>query len=226
MKLSPQTLTVLKNFSLINSNLAFKPGNIVKTVSAGKTVVAKATLDTDLEDKFCIYDLNRFLSVLSLFDTPVLKVNEDGKRIQIASGQRRILYIGADESNILTPPETIRMPEIEWAFTVTNDMLQDLFKAMSVLGLPEVAIVGDGTKLKLEAIDMKNLVQDAYSQEIGDTDKTFKIVFSIDNLKLLPMDYNVSIGRKVTDKGTAGMAHFKGNGVEYYIAVETSSTYG
>ena len=44
MKLSTETLTVLKNFASINSGLEFKKGTKLSTISSTKTVLAKATL--------------------------------------------------------------------------------------------------------------------------------------------------------------------------------------
>ena len=40
MKLSEQTIEVLQNFSSINQSLLFKEGNVLKTVSPQKTVLA------------------------------------------------------------------------------------------------------------------------------------------------------------------------------------------
>ena len=219
MQLSAQTLTVLKNFSLINPSIRFQPGNVVKTISAQRTIVASATIEESFDAQFCIFDLNRFLSVLTLFNDPTVEV--DGKFISIKSGPKKISYIGADESHLMLPPDVIKMPNAEIQFNLTNEMLTDLTKAMSILGLPEVAIVGNGEKLSIVAIDTKGIIQDGYSREIGDTNQTFKIIFAIENLKLLPADYTVSIGRK----GDKGLSHFSAKGLDYYIAVEAKSTY-
>ena len=65
MKLSNETLTVLKNFSSINQGIQFKKGNKLTTVSSGKTVLAQANLKDEFPKEFCIYDLNEFLSIHS-----------------------------------------------------------------------------------------------------------------------------------------------------------------
>ena len=67
MKLSNETLTVLKNFSSINQGIQFKKGTKLTTVSSGKTVLAQAVLKDSFPQDFCVYDLNQFLSVHSLF---------------------------------------------------------------------------------------------------------------------------------------------------------------
>jgi len=46
MKLSNETVSVLKNFSTINQNLVIKSGNKIATMSAMKNIVAKAEVIT------------------------------------------------------------------------------------------------------------------------------------------------------------------------------------
>ena len=45
MKLSTNTIQVLKNFASINQNLVINEGNEIKTMSAMKNIVAKATVE-------------------------------------------------------------------------------------------------------------------------------------------------------------------------------------
>ena len=67
MKLSEQTVSILKNFSAINQNLIIKQGSEISTVSAMKNIVATAKVEEIFPVEFAIYDLNEFLSGLSLF---------------------------------------------------------------------------------------------------------------------------------------------------------------
>lgn len=70
MELSEQTMQVLKNYASINGNIVISEGNQVKTISEAKNVLSSASLDVEFPQTFGIYDLNEFLSVLSLVDTP------------------------------------------------------------------------------------------------------------------------------------------------------------
>ena len=58
MELSDRTLNVLKNFANINSNIVFREGNVLKTISVAKNILAKVTLDETIDAEFGIYDLN------------------------------------------------------------------------------------------------------------------------------------------------------------------------
>jgi hypothetical protein len=78
--------------------------------------------------------------------------------------------------------------------------------------------MGDGKNLYLQAADSKNPSGDVYSIQIGETDKAFKAIFKAENIKIIPGDYDVNISSK-------GISHFVRDDVEYYIAVESSSTF-
>ena len=53
MKLSNETVSVLKNFSTINQNLVIKSGNKIATMSAMKNIVAKAEVLEEFPQDIC-----------------------------------------------------------------------------------------------------------------------------------------------------------------------------
>ena len=69
-QLSKETLAVLKNFSSLNSNILVEEGNIIQTITPTKNVMARAVVEEDFSTKFGIWDLSKFLSVVSIFDVP------------------------------------------------------------------------------------------------------------------------------------------------------------
>ena len=76
MQLTENTMNVLRNFSSINANFVARSGNNIKTMADSRSVVSSASLDQEFPKDFGIYDLNEFLSVLSLVDTPNLDFDE------------------------------------------------------------------------------------------------------------------------------------------------------
>lgn len=217
MRLSTELIQILKNFSSINQSLHFKAGKTLATISPSKTIMAKAKLEEEIEKPFAIYDLSRFLSTLSLFDQPVITIED--KFMTIKQDSRKVNYFFAEPSLILSPPDKeIKFPEPEVTFSLSSSSLNDLLKAQAVLALPEIAIVGEEGKCYVRAIDSKNSTGDNYSFEVGETEDTFKLIIKSENLKLLPADYDVEVSSK-------GLAHFKGSLVEYYIAIEQNSTF-
>ena len=70
MKLSTQTISILKNFGAINQGIFFKKGKTLKTVSSHKNILAQANINEEVPAEFGVYDLNNFLSVISYFFSP------------------------------------------------------------------------------------------------------------------------------------------------------------
>lgn len=220
MKIEPKTLSVLKNFSSINPSLLFHPGDTLFTVSPTKSILAKAKVDQSFERQFAIFDLSRFLGVMSLFDNPDLEFNE--RSVRIVSGDRELDYRYADASTIISPDpnKQINLPAPEVEFVLTSANLSDIQRALGALGMPEIAVAGDRTDLWLQVTDSKNPNGDSYRIKVGTTDKKFHLVFKAENLKLIPQDYQV----KITSKG---LSHFKGNqviDVDYWIALEAKAS--
>ena len=87
MKLTKETLAILKNFATIQPNLMFKAGSELKTIAEAKNIVAKATITEQIPQDFGIYDVNDFLSSLSLFNDPTYNFSADGKSVNLDEGK-------------------------------------------------------------------------------------------------------------------------------------------
>lgn len=217
MKLDQRTLQVLKNYSSINPSILFREGNVVTTKTPTGTVFAKATLEQEFPSEFAIYDLNKFLSVLSLFDEPELHIGD--KSVVVQSGRKKVNYVFADPSSIVAPKKfNPNFPDADVSFELTSEVLSHLTKALGVLRQPEIAVVGNGSVISIQTANSKDPTADVYSEEVGETDKTFTAYFKAENIRLLPDTYRVDITR-------AGIARFQAKDVEYYIAVEQNSKF-
>ena len=75
MKLTAETTAILKNYAAINQNIQFKQGQTLSTISPQKNILTSAEISEDIPTTFAIYDLNRLLGALSLFEkTPELTI--------------------------------------------------------------------------------------------------------------------------------------------------------
>jgi hypothetical protein len=83
MKISQETIAVLKNFSTINSNLLVKPGSTISTISPTKNILAEASVSETFDVEFGIWDLSKFLATISLFKDPEFEFSED--HVEISS---------------------------------------------------------------------------------------------------------------------------------------------
>ena len=221
MQISSRTISILKNFALINPSIAFEPGNELQTVAPSKALMGKATIDEQFPTTGAIYDLSRFLGVVSLFEKPEFEFTET--QVVVKGPRTSVNYTFADPSMILTPPKdkqiTVDNPDVD--INIPGNKIQAVLKAAAVLTLPEIAIMCDGANVYLQALDSKNPSSDDYKEEIMDwtNEHQFNFVFKTENFKMMPSDYNV----KITSKGIAQFT--ASNELVYWVAVEANSTY-
>lgn len=221
MKLSSDTVTVLRNFSDINQNILFRVGNKLKTMSTMKNIVAKAEIKEDIEQEFGVYDLPEFLRAIDSFQSPVIKFN--GKTSMTINDEKSTLaarYAFADKETLVTPSKEIKMPDLSVCFQLKNSSYESLKKLFVNLNLPDLAIKGEDGKIKLVALDKKNSNSNQSSISVGETDANFTAYIKTENLKLIPGDYDVVLSKQK-------IAHFVNSKakVEYWIALEADSIF-
>lgn len=217
MKLSKETVALFKNFAAINSNLLLKSGNKLATISSQKNVMADASVTETFPD-FGIYDLNEFLGAMSLFEDPDLDFQD--KYVSISQGSMKIKFFAADASVLTAPQKAITFPDAEINFSMSAQMIQMLHRTASVLRAADVSFVGDGATITAVVGDKKNTTGNSFSEPVGASDKTFRVNLKVENLKMLPGDYEVSISSKK-------ISRFKSSTTDlvYYVAVEADSTF-
>ncbi len=224
MKLSGNTMIVLKNFSSINEGVFIKRGNVIETISKQKNILAKAELDDSFEHEFGIYDLNNFLGVLSL-QKDVAELDFDEKNILIKgfSGKSQIKYRKAAKEMILVPPDkSINMGDCKIEFALSAEEFAWITRVASSLSSPNIAFVSDGDTISLETFNAKDDSAHVNTTELSSpgTSKKYKVIFGTENLKLIEGSYEVRVSSK-------GIAHFKNKNVpiQYWIMSETGSKY-
>jgi hypothetical protein len=215
MKLTAETIAILKNYATINQNIQFKEGNELATISPQKNILTKAEISETIPKTFAIYDLNRLLGALSRLNDPDLSIGTD----QLTAGNLK--YTFAEAAMLVLPPEKkLEVPDPEIEFEMSRDDFESCVGMAQVLSLPELIVEGDGTTISLVAIDTSLPSSDKFPVKVGTTDKEFKMVFKIENMKLLSGDYRVAI----SSKGIGWFVH-KTSKIEYWIATEQNSNY-
>jgi hypothetical protein len=224
MQLSNDTINVLKNFGAINQGILFKKGKVLKTMSSGKNILAEVTIKEDIPTEFGIYDLNKFLSVVSLHkDNPTFEFGDKEVKIVGNKGRSKMKYRFCEPTMIVTPPEKqLAMPNPEVSFSLSAEDFDWIMKAAGVLGSPQIAVESDGSKVTVTAFDSSDSSAhtDALEVSAGNGDK-FRFIFKTEHLtKLFGGAYGVQISSK-------GISNFKHKTVElqYWISTETGSTF-
>ena len=224
MKLSNETISVLKNFGAINQGILFKQGKTLKTVSSHKNILAEVDIKEDIPAEFGIYDLNNFLSVISLHkDDPSFEFDDKQVTIVGNKGRSKIKYRFTPANMIVTPPEkALTMPDAEIKFDLTAEDFDWVLRAAGVLASPQIAIESDGKKVSIVTLDLQNDSAHTDALEIANGNgNKYKMIFKTENItKVLAGTYEVSISSK-------GISHFKNKNLplQYWITTEQGSKF-
>lgn len=226
MKLSEDTIAILKNFSSINPNLVIKPADkdkqTISTIAEAKNILASAEIAEVFPRELGIYDLGEFLSVLGLFDSD-RDLDFSDSHVTVGSGSYRCDYHYADPSILTAPQKAITMPSADVEVTIPATILDQVRKAAGVLGHSSVSLQGKDGEITLTVLDPKVASSNRFSVTLdGDNacKSEFDLQFLISNLKILPGDYNVELSSKLISRWEHTQTP-----VEYYIALEKTSSF-
>ncbi len=224
MILSNETLTILKNFGNINSGIYINSGNIIKTISPYKNILAEAEIEENIPHEFGIYDLNKFLSVVSLHKSPP-SFEFFSNYLQIISedGRSKINYRFCDKSTIVVPPDKpLEFPDPEIEFLLDEEDFRWIIKSSSVLSSSNISVESDGEKVYIKTFDANNDSSHTDSLEIADGNGiSYRMIFKTESLfKLLSGNYKVKISSE-------GISYFENVDIplKYWVAIEGNSTY-
>ena len=202
MKISHDTLTLLKNFASINGNIFIREGNILATVSAGKNILARTTISESFPKDFAIYDLNSLLGLLTLMEEQDVEFNEASLRISKDGSEFEYYQI-----------------DPVYTFTLTAEQISMIQRAASIVSAPTVSLVSSGGQVTLKVGDPANAASNSYKKVIGTADVDFDARLKVENLKVIPDTYEVSLGRK-----KAMRLKSTSRDLVYFLAMEPSST--
>jgi hypothetical protein len=224
MELNAKTLTVLKNYATINPNFVFKHGDSITTMSEARNILSMHKLSEPFDKEVGIYDLPEFLSAIDLVDSPRFKFEDDYVIIGDSTGLSSIKYFYSSAEMLTHPNEKLlenaqNMGNPIVTFQLDNETLSKLKKAASAFGHSDLVVTKSESGIKLTVSDVENSTANNYSIDVpGDvTAEDPILVLNINNLKIIPGDYTVSILDKL-------FAHISNDNIQYWIACEKSKS--
>jgi len=218
-----QVRSVLKCFKPISPNLQIKVGNIISTITPGKTVLAEAVLDHSFDTGMSFADLGQFLVMTSTFTDPEVVVDQE--YITLNEGRRKLKYGLADPDHITVPPnKKVTMPSVDATFKFTAEFFKDMMKMVGSLGFSELAFVGDGNQINVTSFSTTDPKASSFTiSELGPTDQTFLAVFKTENIGLLPMaDYDVEFCKRGLSKFVTKISDTAY--ITYFVAIEAAAS--
>lgn len=222
VKLSPETLGVLKVAATINKSLAFKAGSEIKTMSISGSVVLEATITETFPNDFSVYELNKLLTVLALpsFKEAELVFEDDvDTHMVIKSGTSKIKYFYSPEDFVKHPGKTIVLPKVDLEFLLNQDVLENFQKAAAALGHKNIKFKVDNKNLFLIATTDTDDTSNDYIVDMGATEsEDFEAKIKLENLKLVDGDFTVQL-LKMGGRGISKWTHLTRK-INTFIGIE------
>ncbi len=219
MKLSKDTLEVLKNFATINTNILVREGTSVSTISTGKNIFAKAEVTEPFPKEFAVYDLNSLLSLLTVMEDTDVDFGDES--LTVSKGNAKFEYYYADPNIIVSAPDKSIEVDTFFQFDLSKDDIDMILKAAAITAAPMLSVVGDGSEVVVTVGDPATPKSNSFRQVIGQTDKTFDARLAVENFKVVPSGYTVILSQK-----KFMFLESSNNNLKYWLALERSSVIG
>lgn len=225
MKLSKETISILKSLSGINTGMVVPAGNTLQVESEPKDIFVKCEIEEEFDTEFAIYDMPSFINTIGLFEDSELDFQTD--YVNIKSGRNQCDYYYTDKS-FITHGDWLDIKDdmIALTFDLTNDDISNIQKASSIMGLDQLEFTNKDGKMVCDVVSKSGDSMNRYGIEMGDCDKTldFKLVMRIgENFRFYSGDYQIQIAK------IGGTLVFCANNtsldLKYQIAMDRDSYY-
>ena len=220
MKISENTIEILKNFATINGNIVINPDGRMRTITTSKNLLASATIPEVFPYKFGLYDLNEFLGAYGMIEDADIIFDDNQNWLTIKGADSRIMYRFAAINNLVTAEKDIDDIEPDMSFTVTHEQLNTLKKASAALRAPHVEFQEADSDLRKGTVvaivkDLKNTSTNRFVMNLGGQVHTKDSQFHMDvsNFKFIQADeYSFKISSK-------NIASIETPSVNYWVAL-------
>lgn len=221
MKISSDTLQLLKNFASINMNILFRPGDAISTISSSNSIFAKATIKETIPTEFAIYDLSSLLAMMTIVENQEISFNSKSVSITSPAGKFEYFYSNPD-TVVAAPTGTIEHVDVH-KFNLTSEEVQMVMKAAAITGAPSISISCKEQNVVLSVGDRKNLTASNFKKDLGTSFNNFDVHIAVENLKIIPDAYEIAVAK--TANGKAKFLHFNhlARPLQYWIACEPDS---
>ena len=222
MKLSATTRQVLQNYSEIDPRFVYRQGKDIWTQNMERSILAQAVLDEEIPNDGFIYDISRFLGILSTFGKEC-EVEFGDTQILLSEGEKKTNFTLADPNiepeRVMEKLATDEWDDGETTFRLGEKDLAHIMKSARIFGLGHVSFHSDGSDIYLSAVDALGNTTDNASVKIADGNgSSFKHFLGIETIKVVDNDYDVTL----YERGVAVLNSANENGAKmtYWVACE------
>ncbi len=215
MRLTKETYNILKNFAVINSNILINPGNTLKTMSSGKNIYAEARVAEDFDVAVPIWDLNKFLGVISMFANPDLEFYET--YVVISNGRSSVKYFYSEPTLLTVPTREVKMPKTAIKFDLDEKDLNEVLKAANILQVSDFNLIGESGRFYITVDDASQSTSNSFEIVLDEnySGPDFQGTINVSEIKFIPGSYTVELTDTVISKFT-----HKSLDLSYYVAIK------
>jgi hypothetical protein len=209
MKISKETLIVLKNFAAINNSLAVTEPQTIFTAAPGGSL--HAIFDTKEKfPKFGIYEMSELLAIISLFDLDNTDFDFQETHVVITFERNRVVYAYMDP-DILPVMDVLEdssqdyktVDGFDGSFDLTATEIGNLQKASNIMNLEYIIVKmkeGKGIiSLIPEGANHQKDTASSFDMKIKGEGKIY-VKLRVENLQIIPGNYKVSVINKMSMK--------------------------
>lgn len=221
IEITKEFVSVVKNFITItqNNGFYFHKGNKLRSMSQGQSVYAEAPISEIIDKEFAIYDMRRFLGVISAFDSPVLSVSDNS--VIVSEGKSRVNYSCCDPNFIFYPLESsipYDMLDKNSLCQISDDDLKQIKKVSINMEFDRLTFTTKNGNLVLISDMEANKSGDILVINMGKKiDEEINVSFELSHFNFLPGNYDLKLLRN-EDEIVAGLFEDTESGVKYFIA--------
>lgn len=193
MKLSEQTIAILKNAADINPSLFIKGGNLQKTRAVAGNIHMEFTSEESFPQDFGVWDLPSLISMLTLFEDAEIEFGDFS--LTINKDESQFEFFAANEE--IVKPVTSSIPTYKslFEFQLSSNDIKTIKKTSGILKAKAISFIGDGKEVYLSVGDHTTSTKNTYRQLLGTSDNVFAYHLDISVFKIIDSDYKVNIAK-------------------------------
>ena len=224
MKLTKETIEILKNFSQINKEFLFKEGSKISIGNRNKSFVAEAEIKEYFPMRAGVIDLKKILLCADALG-PDVEFNFSEKSLTLSNKKSEAIFSLVNEKEIEIMSNEINFDPSGIQFDIVQNTLKDLRKYTYLMrsdsirskfssGLGNMYLIGTGGCIRLESRKTFSNNNEKLIINLNENcDRNFSMYVDFEKLKMIQDDFRCEIGSKPIVRFQA-----KNKPIKYYAA--------
>lgn len=197
MKISTNTLNILKWMSTINSGIKIDVGNKLYSKFEANSMCAMVEVEETFPQQFITANLSKFLASVDLFDDPDFEFTEEYVKISSTNGKNKALFFQS-RPELVTQPNKVpkSQTDVALSFHLSSDNLKKIFKACSVMNVSDIKLTAKDGNVTMSVLNKSVKTGDTFDVIIGECaeDVNVSYFYKKQNIKLIPeYSYDVEV---------------------------------